>query len=152
MVYIPLYERHRGLVVRVLACGAEGPQIEITFDGVIGKPSLLTQRLWDLLYLFTCRWNMPHSKDSNFVLTVTLYKLILILALNARTPLTLCMHMLQPIWTDIKKCKKVVLLLTFGLNMDSPSNMTLLKTAVSNQTISLILEKQVEAGQKSCIS
>ena len=40
-----LLERHRGLVVRALAYGAEGPQIEITFDWVSGKLSLFTQQL-----------------------------------------------------------------------------------------------------------
>ena len=37
-------EIHCGLVFRVVACGAEGSQIEITFDWVRGKLSLFTQQ------------------------------------------------------------------------------------------------------------
>ena len=38
------YDRHRSLVVRALACGAEGPRIKITFDRVSEKLYLFTQQ------------------------------------------------------------------------------------------------------------
>ena len=39
-----LYERHRGVEVRVLACGTEGPLTEINFDRLSGKIPLFTQQ------------------------------------------------------------------------------------------------------------
>ena len=39
-----MIERPLGVVVRALACGAEGPRIEITFNQVSGKLSLFTQQ------------------------------------------------------------------------------------------------------------
>ena len=37
-------EKHRCLVDRALACGVEGPQIEITCDRMSGKLPLFTQQ------------------------------------------------------------------------------------------------------------
>ena len=44
MLFLSLSSLKHGVMVRALACGAEDPPIEITFDQMSGKLSLFTQQ------------------------------------------------------------------------------------------------------------
>ena len=44
-IHVLLYERHRGLVIRALACGAEGPRSKSPSIGGVENSSLFTQQL-----------------------------------------------------------------------------------------------------------
>ena len=48
LAYLIQTDRYHGLVVTALACGIEGPRIEITLNQVSGKLSLFTKQQMDI--------------------------------------------------------------------------------------------------------